>query len=226
MNSGPSLKKQEHLQPDDSSTLGDTWIWKAIALPSHLRVVNHLSHERSEPEAPTFLAAFKARTDGRPPLLTSDKLPASIAARIANDRTPEPPARRRGPGRPRQHPRRVLDPTLPYAQLDKHRAGRRIVAGYRRIVCGSTAVIPEMVGDQPINTAYVERDNLTSRQSHSRLVRKACHTPRRTITCNATSTWKTPFSILCVHIKHCTCPYPGQSIVESGSSVLLRWPQA
>ena len=59
-----------------------------MAVPSHLRVVNHLSHERSEPEAPTFLAAFKARTDGRPPLLTSDKLPASIAARIANDSTP------------------------------------------------------------------------------------------------------------------------------------------
>ena len=144
-----------------------------MALPSHVRVVHPLSHERSEPEAPTCLAAFQARTDGRPPLLTRDKLPASIAARMANDRTPEPPARRRGPGRPRQHPRRVLDPTLPYAQLDKHRAGRRIVAGYRRIVCGSTAVIPEMVGDQPINTSYGERDNLTSRQSHSRLVRKA-----------------------------------------------------
>src|SRR5206468_3657204 len=79
-------KKQEHLPPDDLRTLGDTWIWKAMAVPSHLRVVNPLSHERSEPEAPTFLAAFKARTDGRPPLLTRDKLPASIAARMANDR--------------------------------------------------------------------------------------------------------------------------------------------
>jgi len=66
-----------------------------------------------------------------------------------------------------------LDPTLPYAQIDKHRAGRRIVAVYRRIVCGSTEVITEMVGDQPINPSSVERDNLTSRQSHSRLVRKA-----------------------------------------------------
>jgi len=38
-----------------------------MALPSHWRVVNHLSHERSEQEATTCLAAFKARTDGRPP---------------------------------------------------------------------------------------------------------------------------------------------------------------
>ena len=30
-------------------------------MPSHLRVVNPLSHERSEQEATTFLAAFKAR---------------------------------------------------------------------------------------------------------------------------------------------------------------------
>src|SRR2546428_12520533 len=118
-------KKQEHLQPDDSSTLGDTWIWKAIALPSHLRVVNHLSHERSEQEATTFLAAFKARTDGRPPLFTSDKLPAYIEALIANYSTPEPPPRRRGPGRPPKQPRRVLEPTLGYAQIDKHRAGGR-----------------------------------------------------------------------------------------------------
>ena len=49
-------------------------------MPSHLRVVNHLSHERSEQEATTFLAALKARTDGRPPLFTSDKWPAYIEA--------------------------------------------------------------------------------------------------------------------------------------------------
>jgi hypothetical protein len=67
----------------------------------------------------------------------------------------------------------VLDPTWRYAQIDKHRQGGRVVAVYRRIVLGSTEVITEMLGDQQINTSYVERDNLTSRQSNSRLVRKA-----------------------------------------------------
>jgi hypothetical protein len=66
-----------------------------------------------------------------------------------------------------------LDPTLRYAQIDKHRQGGRVVAVYRRIVLGSTEVITEMLGNQQINTSYVERDNLTSRQSNSRLVRKA-----------------------------------------------------
>ena len=79
-------KKHEHLQPHDPSDIGDAWIWRALALPSHLRVVHHLSHDRSEKEATAFLAAFKARTDGRPPLFTSDKLPAYVEALIAHCR--------------------------------------------------------------------------------------------------------------------------------------------
>jgi hypothetical protein len=141
-------------------------------LPSHLRVATHLSHDRSEREATAFLAAFKARTDGRPPLFTSDKLPAYIEALIANYSMPEPPPRRRGRGRPRKQPRRVLDPDLCYAQVDKHREGGRVVEVCRRIIFGSTEVITEILGDTQINTSYVERDNLTSRQSNGRLVRK------------------------------------------------------
>ena len=78
-----------------------------------------LSHERSEEEATAFLAAFKARTDGHAPLFTSEKLPAYVAALIANYSTPEPPPAQRGRGRPRQTPRRVLDATLLYAQVDE-----------------------------------------------------------------------------------------------------------
>ena len=159
-------KKQAHRQPDDPSTIGDTWIWKAIALPSHLRVVHHLSHERSAQEATTFLAAFKARTDGCPPLFTSDKLPAYIEALIANYSTLEPLPCRHRPGRPSQSARRLLDPALLYAQIDKHRARGRVVEVCRRIIFGATEVITEILGDQQINTSYVERDNLTSRQSN------------------------------------------------------------
>lgn len=141
-------------------------------MPSHLRVVTHLSHDRSEKEATAFLAAFKARTDGRPPLFTSDKLPAYVEALIATYSTPEPRPVKRRPGRPRKDPRRVLDPALLYAQVDKHREGGRVVEVRRRIVFGSTEVITEILGDHGINTSYIERDNLTSRQSNGRLVRK------------------------------------------------------
>ena len=176
MSCGPLLKKQEHLQPADPTDLGDMWIWRAVALPSRLRVVSHVSHERSEAEATAFLADFKARTDGEAPLFTSDKLPAYLAALIANYSTPEPPPLQRGPGRPRKEPKRVIDPALRYGQVDKRRAGGRVVEVRRHILLGTEADIVHILqadgcGSQ-INTSYVERDNLTSRQSNGRLVRR------------------------------------------------------
>ncbi len=165
-------KKQEHLAPEDPNDVGDTWVWRASALPSRLRVVNHLSHQRNEKEASAFLAKFKGKTDGRPPLCTSDKLPAYVAALRANYSRPEPPPVKRGPGRPRQEPRRVLDPQLCSAQVDKQRENGRLIEVRRRIIFGAPEGITEILGDQQINPSYVERDNLTSRQSNGRLVPK------------------------------------------------------
>jgi len=79
MNSGPWSKKQEHRLPTDPAEVGDTWVWRAIALPSRLRGVTYVSHERDEAEASAFLAQFKARTADRAPWFTSDKLPAYVA---------------------------------------------------------------------------------------------------------------------------------------------------
>jgi hypothetical protein len=169
-------KKQTHHQPNDPAEMGDAWIWRAIALPSRLRVVSYISHERSEADAIAFLRQFKARTTGRAPLFTSDKLPAYVKALVANYSTPEPPPLKRRPGRPRKEPKRILDPDLCYAQVDKRRVGGRVVEVKRRIIFGSAEDIARILkadacGTQ-INTAYVERDNLTSRQSNGRLVRK------------------------------------------------------
>ena len=176
MNSGLLSKKQAHLQADDPPDWGDAWIWRALALPSRLRVVSHLSHERSEPEASAFLAKFKARTDGRAPFFTSDQLPAYLAALVANYSTPEPPPLRRRPGRPRKEPKRILDPDLRYAQVDKVREGGRVIEVRRQVVFGEAGDISQLLqlgpGGTQINTSYIERDNLTSRQSNGRLVRK------------------------------------------------------
>ena len=147
-----------------------------MALPSRLRVVNHLSHERSEPAACAFLAAFKARTDGQAPFLTSDQLPAYTTALIATYSTPEPPPVKRGPGRPRKEPKRVLDPDLGYAQVDKVYEGGHLIEVRRHLVFGPEnkmiRILRETGCGPHINTAFIERDNLTSRQSNGRLVRK------------------------------------------------------
>lgn len=74
--------------------------------------------------------------------------------------------------RPRLRPRRVVDPDLLYAQVDKLRQGGRVIEVRRRIIFGTAQEIQRIIGSQQINTAYVERDNLTSRQSNGRLVRK------------------------------------------------------
>jgi hypothetical protein len=148
-----------------------------------LRVVSHLSHDRSDPEARAFLARFKARTDGRAPFFASDQLPAYVAALIANSSTPEPPPVRRGPGRPRKEPRRLVDPDLRYAQVQKRREGGRVVEVKRRILFGSAGdLIRVMQADgcgSRINTAYVERDNLTSRRSNGRSVPKTLSHSKR-----------------------------------------------
>src|SRR5207249_7623220 len=139
-------------------------VWRAMALPSRVRVLSHLSHERSAAEATMFLATFKARTDGDAPFFTSDQLPAYVAAWIANDSTPEPPPRTRGPGRPRQAPKRVVDPHLRYAQVDKRRVGGRVVEVKRHILFGAEADIVQVLATDrcgaQINTSYEERDNL------------------------------------------------------------------
>jgi hypothetical protein len=66
----------------------------------------------------------------------------------------------------------VLDPHLCYAQVDKYREHGRLIEVRRRIIFGAPEVITEILGGQQINTSYVERDNLTSRQNNGRLVRK------------------------------------------------------
>jgi hypothetical protein len=171
-------KKSRNSRPHEKATgKGDYWIWTAIALPNRLRVTSYLSQERSEEAAQAFIQQFKARTDGRAPFFTSDKLPSYVAALVANYSVPEPPPVKRGPGRPRKQPKRILDPQLRYAQVDKRRRGGRVVEVRRRIVFGHAddiAVIIEAEGcGSQINTAYVERNNLTLRQSVGRLVRKA-----------------------------------------------------
>jgi len=154
-----------------------------MALPGRLRVVSSISQERSQADAIAFLAQFKARTAGRTPLFTSDKLPAYGAALIANYRTPEPPPLKRAAGRPRQEPKRVLDPDLCYAQVDKRRVGGRGVEVRRRIIFGSADAIARILQADawggPINTAYVECNNLTPRQSNGRLVRKTLSHSKR-----------------------------------------------
>jgi hypothetical protein len=91
----------------------------------------------------------------------------------------EAPHRTGRPGRPRK-PRRAAPPELRYAQVQKHRAQGRVVAVTRRVLFGEPALVHARAAALrrangrrgQINTAYIERDNLTLRQELRRLARK------------------------------------------------------
>ena len=170
-------KKSRHIQEDEAGEgIGDYWVWTAISLPSRLRITSYISQERSEAAATTFIQQIRARSDGRAPFFTSDKLPAYVEALVANYSAIEPPPAKRGRGRPRLTPKRIIDPELRYAQIDKQRQDGRVVEVRRRIIFGTEGDIRIILkasgcGTQ-VNTAYVERNNLTMRQNVGRLVRK------------------------------------------------------
>lgn len=146
-------------------------------MPSRLRVASHISHERSEEAATEFIGKVKARSDEQAPLFQSDGLESYTKALLANYSEPEPPPIKRGPGRPRKTPKLLRDPDLLYAQVDKRKERGRVVEVSRRIVFGQAEAIARVIeaggSGSRINTAYVERNNLTMRQSNARLVRKA-----------------------------------------------------
>lgn len=53
--------------------------------------------------------------------------------------------------------------------MTKHRSGGRLIGITYRVVYGDLKQVPALMG---LNTAYVERTNLTSRQMNGRMVRK------------------------------------------------------
>ncbi len=170
-------KKSRHIPEDETIPgMGDYWIWRALSVPSRLRLTSYLSQERSEAAATTFIQYLRASSDGQAPFFTSDKLPAYVAALVANYSVAEPPPVKRGRGRPRQEPKRIIDEQLRYAQVDKRREGGRVVEVHRRIIFGTAQEIAAIITadgcGSSVNTAYVERNNLTMRQNVGRLVRK------------------------------------------------------
>jgi len=72
-----------------------------------------------------------------------------------------------GRGRPLTH--KQPGPGWRCLQVIKHRAGGRISRITYRVVYGDPKEVPDFMG---LNTAYVERTNLTSRQMNGRMVRK------------------------------------------------------
>ena len=72
-------------------------------------------------------------------------------------------------GRGRPSTRKKPQPEWKCLQVTKHRSGGRLICITHRVVYGDPKEVPNLMG---LNTAYVERTNLTSRQMNGRMVRK------------------------------------------------------
>ncbi len=72
-------------------------------------------------------------------------------------------------GRGRPPTRKIPDPDWKCIQIIKIKSGRRLIGITYKVVFGDTKEVCDLMG---INTAYIERTHLTSRQMNGRLVRK------------------------------------------------------
>lgn len=168
--------KEHHLPFAElyDETYSDAWVWVAFAPGWHL-VVAFVVGKRTQASADLLLQCVAHVTDVTMPFFTSTQLPEYRAALLNTYGQWYQPPRRGTRGRypkPRQKPA----PDLLYAQVVKKRERGRVVDVSTQIVFGTPEAVAARLAassvSQTINTSFVERDNLTWRQSNPRLTRR------------------------------------------------------
>lgn len=155
-------------------TYGDAWVWVAFA-PVWRLVLAFVIGKRSQENADLLLDRVVHVTDEHIPFFTSDQLAHYKTALLYTYGVWYQPLRQGERGR-YPKPRLIAPPDLLYAQVVKKREKGRVVAVNTKIVFGNEQAIADQLTASPvsqtINTSFVERDNLTQRQSNRRLTRR------------------------------------------------------
>jgi IS1 family transposase/transposase-like protein len=153
---------------------GDAWVWVAFA-PVWRLVVAFVIGKRTQESADVLLERVMHVTDKHIPFFTSDQLPEYRRALLHAYGIWHQPQRTGNRGR---YPKPLLmaPPGLMYAQVVRVRAHGRVVEVDSKVVFGDPKAIAEQLTSLPtsktINTSFVERNNLTQRQSNRRLTRR------------------------------------------------------
>jgi IS1 family transposase len=155
-------------------TYGDAWVWVAFA-PVWRLVLAFVVGKRTQESANLLLDRVAYVTDDHIPFFTSDQLPQYTQALLHTYGQWVQP-QRKGKRGPHPKSRRLPLPDLLYAQVVKRREKGRVVEVGTKVVFGDPDTIARQLANSPvshtINTSFVERDNLTQRQSNRRLTRR------------------------------------------------------
>jgi len=155
-------------------TYGDARVWVAFA-PVWRLALAFVIGKRTQESADLLLGRVIHVTDDHIPFFTSDQLPEYRSALLNAYGIWHQPQRKGDRGR-YPKPRLIAPPGLLYAQVVKVREYGRVVEVDSKVVFGDPDAIAEKLASLPtsetINTSFVERNNLTQRQSNRRLTRR------------------------------------------------------
>ncbi|EDN67498.1 conserved hypothetical protein [Beggiatoa sp. PS] len=155
---------------------GDAWVWLAFA-PVWRVVLAFVIGSLPQKNANLLLDRVAHVTDAHIPFFTSDQFSSSRTALLHTYGQWYQPPRKGNRGR---YPKPLLvEPSeLVYAQVVKIRnSNGRLIEVKNKIIFGDENELASKLAESPvrseINTSFIERDNLTQRQSNRRLTRRS-----------------------------------------------------
>jgi hypothetical protein len=180
MRSGRTLKKEKNVTNNDSDGCGDVYSLTAMKTDTRLFISHHEGNRTTDDAIDLFPDVEKTRSiHSSIPVFTSDNWDSFEEGLINVYGFLETPTYQ-GVGR---KPLQVLlpYPNLKYAQVCKRREKGRVVEVVQRIVFGDPKEVMGLLGADAggkINTAYIERFNLTIRNSLARFIRRGMNSSK------------------------------------------------
>jgi hypothetical protein len=174
MRYGPTLKKEKNVTNSDPEGCGDVYTLTAIKTETRLFICHHEGDRSTEAAISLFRDVERRRSIHSPiPVFTSDNWDPFEEGLVNVYGYLETP-HYNGIGR-KPLPILIPYPSLKYAQVCKQREKGRVVEVIQRVVFGNPDELMKSLGVDSggkINTAYIERLNLTIRNSLARFVRR------------------------------------------------------
>jgi hypothetical protein len=183
MDCGPLCRTREKKSYPESAESGSFWISTLIDMDSRLRASRGIGKDETEASLKVFQTLKqRGHPDGPPPLISDGWGGIDEAMLTVYGLIPDYAGR----GRPPSRPKPAKD--WRYLQMVKHRDEHgRLLDVTLKAIWGKKAELIELLGK---STAYIERDNLTTRLFNARLTRKTLAFSKSLALHEAALTWE------------------------------------